>query len=226
MERNIDLQQISDGRKYGLNDMVKADCGSCQGCSSCCREMEQSILLDPLDIHRLSKGLSMTFDQLLEKHIELNLVDGMILPNLKMDEVEGSCTFLNSQGRCGIHPLRPGICRIFPLGRLYEDGGLRYFLQIHECTKENRAKIKVRKWLDVPDAKRNEAYLIQWHYFIKGLGQELEERRDEAMRRAAVLYVLRQFFQSPYEEPFYDSFQERLEGAKEHFRRLGFGRRL
>lgn len=52
MEREIDLKAVSDGRLYGANDMVKADCGDCEGCSACCRGMGTSIILDPLDIFR------------------------------------------------------------------------------------------------------------------------------------------------------------------------------
>ena len=32
MEREIDMKEVSDGRLYGLRDMVKADCGGCAGC--------------------------------------------------------------------------------------------------------------------------------------------------------------------------------------------------
>ena len=37
MLRDIDLNEISDGRLYTANDMVKADCMGCQGCASCCQ---------------------------------------------------------------------------------------------------------------------------------------------------------------------------------------------
>ena len=123
MKRNVDLKDISDGRLYSSNDMVKADCGYCKGCFACCQGMGNSIILDPLDIHRLTTGLQCTIEALLSKHVELNVVDGIILPNLKMQEESQQCAFLNSEGRCSIHPIRPGICRLFPLGRYYENGG-------------------------------------------------------------------------------------------------------
>ena len=50
MLRDIDLNEISDGRLYTANDMVKADCMGCQGCASCCQGMGDSIVLDPYDI--------------------------------------------------------------------------------------------------------------------------------------------------------------------------------
>ena len=55
---------------------------------------------------------------------------------------------MNDAGRCSIHPYRPGICRLFPLGRYYEEDGFRHILQIHECEKTNRSKVKIRKWMD------------------------------------------------------------------------------
>ena len=57
MLRDIDLNKVSDGKLYGINDMAKTDCNGCKGCSSCCRGMGNSIVLDPLDAHRLSVGL-------------------------------------------------------------------------------------------------------------------------------------------------------------------------
>ena len=145
MKRNIDMKEISDGNLYDLNDMVKADCNDCKGCSACCRGMEQSIILDPLDIYHLTTELGMSFEELLAGAIELNVVDGVILPNLKMKTDTDSCFFLNTDGRCSIHAFRPGICRLFPLGRFYENHDFKYFLQVHECKNPNKTKVKVKK---------------------------------------------------------------------------------
>ena len=49
MERRIDMNEVSDGRLYKANDLVKADCGGCQGCSDCSQGMGSSITLDPLE---------------------------------------------------------------------------------------------------------------------------------------------------------------------------------
>ena len=95
MRREIDLKEISDGRLYTENDLVKAGCGDCQGCSACCRGMGTSIVLDPLDIFRLTTQLEMTFEQLLQKYAELNVVDGVILPN---DRSGGSMCFSQCRG--------------------------------------------------------------------------------------------------------------------------------
>ncbi len=215
MRRKVDFKDISDGRLYSSNDMVRADCHNCEGCSACCRGMGNSIVLDPLDIQRLCKGLSVSFDGLMERYIELHAEDGMIVPNLKMDGQEEACVLLDAGGRCSIHPFRPGICRLFPLGRYYEEHGFRYFLQIHECRKKDRGKTKVRKWLDTPDLTIYERYITDWHGFLTDC-QEAAGTLDEEQLRTLNLYVLRTFYQSEYKtDDFYKEFYTRLSQARE-----------
>ena len=85
MLRDVGLEDISDGRLYRENDMVKTDTNSCQGCKKiCCIGMGRTIVLDPYDCYRLGIGTGKTFEQLLDTNIELNMVDGCILPNIKM----------------------------------------------------------------------------------------------------------------------------------------------
>lgn len=107
MEREIDMKEVSDGRLYGPRDMVKADCGGCAGCSQCCESMGSTIILDPFDVWRLTTGLGVSFEALLEDKLELNLVEGVILPNMKTSGEQERCGFLNAEGRCSIHGLRP-----------------------------------------------------------------------------------------------------------------------
>lgn len=216
MKREIDMNEVSDGKLYSSNDLVKADCGDCKGCFFCCQGMGQSIILDPLDIYRLTTNLRVTFEQLLEDKIELNVVDGIILPNLKMGGAREACAFLNEEGRCSIHDFRPGICRLFPLGRFYENHGFKYFLQVHECPKENKTKVKVRKWLDTPNLKKNEQYIIDWHYFLDDVQGKFKTLADDGLMKKIDMFILQQFFIEKYNETedFYEQFDRRLVSAK------------
>lgn len=219
MKRNIDLKEISDGKLYSINDMVKAGCSDCKGCFFCCEGMGSSIVLDPLDIHRLTTNLGVTFEQLLEEspgRIELNVVDGVILPNLKMTGKAERCSFLNQEGRCSIHSFRPGICRIFPLGRYYENNSFQYFLQVHECRNQNRVKVKVRNWVDTPDIRKYEQFVADWHYFLNDLEEIIQNSDRDEVIKAINLYVLNTFYITFYceQEAFYSMFQERLKEAK------------
>lgn len=215
MKRKIDLKSISDGRLYTSNDMVKADCNGCNGCSSCCRGMGSSIVLDPFDVYRMTEHLGVTFSELLKSVVELNVVDGVILPNMKMVGTSESCAFLNQEGRCTIHSVRPGVCRLFPLGRFYEDGSFRYFLQVQECPKENKTKVKVKKWVDTPNLKEYEQFVTDWHYFLDSV-EEVLKNAEEIKQRRINMYLLKCFYMQSYpvDIDFYETFYKRLNETK------------
>ena len=160
-----DLNEISDGKVYGIKDMVRAACSECAGCHACCEAMGNSIVLDPYDVWRLQEGTGKKFEELIQGPIELGVEEGLILPHLSMSGKGESCFFLNEEGRCSIHPYRPGLCRVFPLGRIYEEKQIRYFLQKDACRKPGRTKVKVEKWLDTPQQRKNEKFLLEWHAF-------------------------------------------------------------
>lgn len=43
MERNIDMKEVSDGKLYTSNDMVKADCGGCRAVLPAVAEWENPL---------------------------------------------------------------------------------------------------------------------------------------------------------------------------------------
>ena len=213
MKRQVDMSEISDGKFYSNNDLVKA---GCSGCGGCCKGMGQSIVLDPLDMFRMTTHLNQTFEMLLQDKIELGIVDGLILPNLKMGGADERCGFLNEENRCEIHSARPGICRLFPLGRFYEDGGFSYFLQIHECKKSPQIKVKIKKWLEEEQLSKQEEYICRWHYFLLKVQALLDGRNDDALRKKVSMYILQSFYLEPFhaEEDFFEAFERRLSSVE------------
>ena len=228
------LLGISDGRLYSSADMVRVGCHDCAGCSDCCQGMGDTILLDPYDMNRLTKGLGRSFEELLQGPVELHLEEGLILPNLRMvswtdklgaDEgrdaeeqtlttpqtAEEACYFLNLQGRCSIHPLRPGFCRLFPLGRSYQEDNLSYFLLANECPVQNKTKMKLEKWLDQPKLRDYQAFLVLWHKVTGAMREEVTRDPEavEANRRTSLTF-LQYFYAKPYGEEFFPEFKERV----------------
>jgi len=181
--------------------------------------MGNSVVLDPLDVHRLTAGTGQTFETLLEGKLELSAVDGIVLPNLKMAGEKEACAFLDQDGRCTIHSFRPGICRIFPLGRLYENGSFHYFLQIHECKKMNRSKVKVKKWIDTPDPKTYDTYISDWHFFLKEMERAIKADEGHTAAKMISMYILKRFYYMPFdkEKEFYGQFYGRLKAARDLF---------
>lgn len=213
MIRECSLEDISDGRTYGLNDMVKADTGNCEGCYQCCTGMGNSIVLDPYDVWLLKVRLQKRFQDLLDGgEIELNMVDGLILPNLRMgerdrcsflrpnlqtDEARGTDCAKTAAYRCGIYEFRPGLCRLFPLGRVYEGKEFQYFLQKDACKRTGRAKVKVKKWIDTGHIEENQRFILDWHGFIRETGDKMKalkrSGRGDILNELA-MYVLNEFY--------------------------------
>lgn len=213
MKRTIDLNEISDGQLYTSDSMVRMGCNDCEGCHLCCTGMGNSIILDPRDVYELCVNLGVTTQQLLEKkYIELNIVDGVILPNIKMNDTTDACSFLNEKGRCSIHRFRPGNCRLFPLGRIYENHDFKYFHQIHECPKPNKTKVKIRKWMDIPDMKSYDAFVVAWHYLLNIVEDALTKLEPEDAKTLNMT-VLTYFYMTPFDskQDFYAQFDSRKE---------------
>ena len=213
MRRSVSLEEISDGRLYRNNDMVKADCHGCIGCHKCCTGMGNSVLLDPYDVYRLQQGLGKNLSRLLaEEKVELSVTDGVILPNMRMAGEEERCACLDGDGRCSIHAYRPGVCRLFPLGRIYENGDFKYFLQTGECRENGRSKVKVSRWIDTPDQGRNHDFICQWHSLISDLEDKLSGAEDLEESKRLNLLMLQTFYMEAYEvrQDFYEQFEERL----------------
>jgi len=221
MIRNVSLEEISDGKLYTENDLVRTDTNSCVGCKTvCCQNMGTTIKLDPLDAYELTRGTGATFDKMLGSGmIELNVVDGLVMPNLKMDESSGRCAFLDEENRCKIHGYRPGICRMFPLGRYWEDKeNFRYILQKGECNKDGLTKIKVKKWLGIEGLADYDAFVIKWHSFVKDVQEGMAGLPQEQVR-VLNTFILKMFFMTTYGEcqdvsAFYEEFGKREKEAR------------
>lgn len=209
MRREGTFEEISDGKRYSSGDMVKAGCMDCVGCSDCCHNMEDTIQLDPYDVFRMSLATKKSFEMLLsEGYIELSVVDGIILPHVGMKGSNGACLFLDNNGRCSIHENRPGICRLFPLGRIYEDDGFSYFLQVNQC-RQNNTKVKIKNFLGIDNLPEYEKYILSWHKLLKDFYQYIDGSEEKA--RQVSMAILKNFYSGAFDtqEDFYKQFYDR-----------------
>lgn len=173
------LEEISDGKLYDIDDMVKADTCGCNGCSDCCKDVGDLVVLTPFDVYEMVNYLGIEFNELLGDKIELRHNNKILLPYLKMQGKNKNCSFLDQEGRCMIHSKRPNICRLFPLGRVYKDNDFKYFLQVGNCPKEGLKNVKVRNWVGIENYNKNKQFILEWYKFIKALTFRLKFVRDE-----------------------------------------------
>ena len=231
MKREGDLSSLTDGKLYRSSDMAKLGCNDCEGCSACCRGMGNSVVLDPYDVWRLEKGLGVPFAAMIGKQVMLSVVDGLILPSLNMENETGTCPFLNEMGRCEIHSFRPGICRLFPLGRYYHENGFSYVLMTGECKKENRSKVRIEKWLSETDLKSYEQFILVWKKVLENTRAQIQEdiqniigqfQNDDVsehllgIQKQRSMSLLQKYYLSPYGDDFFVEFGVREEKMKKN----------
>jgi len=93
----------------------------CRACSRCC--YHKRIQINPYEIARLARRTGRSGAQFRAECTE----DGQ--GNYLRQRDDGACIFLGPQG-CGVHPDRPLVCRLYPLGRRALWDGTEEWVQV------------------------------------------------------------------------------------------------
>jgi len=111
----------SDAAAMEINDPVGLTCGAA-GCDANCCKNGPHIILNPYEISLICSASGLSYEDLLDV-VETDRVNGFPLVMLPRDP---ACHFWTEQG-CRIYSNRPLACRLFPLGRVF-DNGRSYFV--------------------------------------------------------------------------------------------------
>ncbi len=213
MKRFVDMNEISDGKLYSLTDTVNCDSHDCMGCSKCCHDTAGTIILDPYDCFKLCRKFNTSLAMLMASgYVELNVIDSVTLPLIHIESREKGCPFLDKDGRCSIHDFRPGFCRLFPLGRIYEGDSFKYFLQTKECPVKDLSPVKVYKWIGEKNIKEYERFIMSWHNIVSNISAEINAHPDDIEKnKELTLKLLNTFYFDPYNgDYFYGQYEERV----------------
>lgn len=104
----------------------------CIYCANCCSDKKTIVNATYLDILRITKGLNLTFNEILEilgfyiyeKNFSNDFIKKMVIPPIitekgntfvgLLKKSTGACIFLDEKKKCKIYNLRPMFCRTFP----------------------------------------------------------------------------------------------------------------
>ena len=186
-------------RMYEHSEMARIASPDCKGCGRCCIDMGESVRLDPFDLHMLSVKTGKSFSGLLSADmIGLHAEDGIVLPHLSMGGTDSRCRFLSESMECSIHDCRPGLCRLFPLGREYTDGSFRYFIVEDACPRKTLSKVRISDWLGISDISRYTSFITSWHSFILRAKESAVKNRDGSYASALSSFIIKVFYETPY----------------------------
>lgn len=129
----------------------------CSLCGECCRNVEQSVLLEPYDIYRIASHLRQTgrdisgIEHVISEYAKVKLLPGSEYPVflLKTRGQKKECVFLN-EGRCSIQESKPRACRLYPLSAWPNDtmDGFDYLLASQKRHHITGAALLVSDWMD------------------------------------------------------------------------------
>lgn len=216
MRKIESLESLSDGNLYDINSMVRIDTYGCSGCTDCCRYIDGLIEINPYDFHQMSCATNHSLDQLLQNNLQLITNEKVAVPYIKTDADTQACTFLNSSGLCSIHAQRPDICRLFPLGRVYQKDDYKYFFQVGACSKPKLGKVKIKRWLNIPQHKDYKTFILNWHSFLKALRFRLKFVHDDKELDDINNYILTTFYTKKSDDiDFYTWFNQQISTSKD-----------
>jgi Fe-S-cluster containining protein len=110
-------------------DPMELTCGP-EGCTSTCCKNGPPIVLNPYEISRICVEDGLTYEDFLDI-VESDRVNGFPLIMLPRDPV---CHFWSGTG-CRVYRARPLACRLFPLGRVFDNGRSHIVLpERNRCT--------------------------------------------------------------------------------------------
>lgn len=95
---------------------------ACRACSRCCKD--KIIQVNPYEVARLARNLGLSTTEFRARH-----TDGGLGMHLARTADGNTCVFLGPQG-CTVHPDRPLVCRLYPLGRNEIPGGQERWLEV------------------------------------------------------------------------------------------------
>ncbi len=89
---------------------------ACTRCGQCCTD--KTIQVNPYEVARLAHNKSLTIPEFRDAYTR----DGVTLNH----RADGACALFDARG-CSVHPDRPLVCRLFPLGRRVKADGSAHF---------------------------------------------------------------------------------------------------
>lgn len=135
-------------RNLGDEDMLRLEDTirfSCKGCGKCCKNRED-INLTGYDIYRVAEYLGRTHEEFITQYGTV-FQSRTKVPSVALTMRAGMCPFLRNK-KCAVHRAKPGVCRCYPLGRIYLPGDASArFIQMKPGCKHPPQDIAVRDWI-------------------------------------------------------------------------------
>lgn len=192
----------------------------CRRCGDCCRQIEDSIMLEPMDLYRLGRHLREKgepvegIEDVISRYAHPSLLDGnfpvMLMNTVDTDAVQ-VCAFLKAE-RCSVYEARPRVCRLYPFSAKPTEsgGGFQYFL----CTERTHhfmgSAVQVKDWFWQNFSKEARAFLRTEYDAAPAIGQAIRRLGKERFQEMLFQFLYYRYYNYDLDQPFLLQFRRNL----------------
>lgn len=195
----------------------------CRLCGGCCRHTADSIMLEPLDIYRLSRYLQERGEitggpeDVLDRYAHPYVIaDGYPAFVLNTEGAERSCIFLHD-GRCSVYEARPRVCRLYPFGVAPGSRGrdFNYYLCTDHPHHFGSGSVKAGEWFSANFSKEEREYLKADYDFLAVMGKKIRSMGEERFKKNLFQFLYYRYCNFDLRQPFLPQYYRNVEALKE-----------
>lgn len=202
----------SDVIPVGPQDKVPFTC--CR-CGNCCRNVEEQIMLEPLDAYHLGQFLRQhggdihSIEDVYSRYADpILLVQGFPVFTLKTSGQDHACVFFKD-GCCQVYEGRPRVCRLYPFSATTGQRGRRFaFYQCIDCHADhfNGSKVSVKDWIYQNFTRDARDFVEADAVAMAELGQLLQELGPDGQHECLFQLLYYRYYNIDLDQPFMEQY--------------------
>lgn len=189
----------------------------CQRCGKCCRGIQDSLMLEPIDVFHLARFLHETDnsiscpDDFLEKYAHASAIEGnypVYLINTVGDDA--SCVFLDNENHCTVYGGRPLVCRMFPFGVApgIKGSDFRFYICEDHSHHFGTGQVIAKNWISDNFSKEARAFIRMETALLADIGKPLARLSAEAYGEKAFLLLYYLYSKYDLDKPFIAQYEQ------------------
>lgn len=189
---------------------------TCQRCGNCCRDVEEQIMLEPLDAYQLGRflrqhgGEIQSIEDVYSRYADpMLLAQGFPIFTLKTAGPEHTCVFLQD-GRCQVYEGRPRVCRLYPFSATGGQRGRRF--AFYQCLDRhashfNGSKVSVKDWMRQNFTRDAQEFVEADTGALTELGRLLRELGPKGQQDCLFQLLYYRYYNFDLDRPFMEQYQ-------------------
>ncbi|MDE6261181.1 MAG: YkgJ family cysteine cluster protein [Oscillospiraceae bacterium] len=190
----------------------------CQLCGNCCRDLENQLMLEPLDAYHLARllrerGEVTSIDDVYTRYAHTDMLEGYLpIYTMNTEGPDHACVFLKD-GRCSVYEGRPHVCRIYPFS--VRPGQRGRVFEFYRCVDQHAGhfsgdRIQVKDWLRENFTRENREFWAAEGNTLPILGRLLSSLGAGELRASLFQILHYRYYSYDLDKPFMPQYKANM----------------